>query len=780
MSEHHVDARVPRTEVVPALPRLGGTNPHGDSIALTNESLTFNGRPWYAVAGEIHYARLPRERWKDALLGMKAGGVDIAASYVFWIHHEEQQGRFEWNGNRDLRHFVELCGEAGIFAIIRVGPFCHGEVRNGGMPDWLYGRPFPLRSNDPRYLALVRRLYDEIGRQLKGLFFRDGGPIIGIQLENELMHAGAPWETTPRLCTEWVTAGTGGAEHLRALKEIARESGLEAPLLTSTAWGGAPVLEGEVLPLYGGYAFCPWNVTESTPVHSPTREYTFRNFRGNGRRDALFDPPYDPSTVPFACCEMGGGMQSWYRYRFVVPAQSVEAMALVKIAGGCSMLGYYMYHGGSNPVGKSGFLNEHIVPRISYDFQAPLGEFGQQRESYLRLRRLHRFFHDFAPQLSATGTALPKGAEEIDPKDVDTLRFAARVRGKSGFLFLNNYQDHVETREVRDVSVVIALPGEGLRIPRTGGFTLARDDCAVMPFNLEMNGILLVYATAQPIARLEVDGELHIFFFAHDSIPAEYCVSAKTCTGLEAPGSTTDTRDGCRYVQAPRGHRSALTLRAANGGRTVVHTLTESESLRFAVHHLWGRDRAIITSAEAIPEPESLTLRFRDEDPGTLELSIFPGLKGPLAADGQTLKPGDSSGFTSYEVHVDARKIHLEVNQPGDGEAEIQVPEKAFEGVRDVLLRVEYDGDVGNAFVDGRLIADDFCNGTPWVIALDRFRSDLAGKGIYLHVSPRRDGTMVVRESGMAVQQELKGTSVARISSISAMPEREVTLRLAE
>jgi hypothetical protein len=153
----------------------------------------------------------------------------------------------------------------------------------------------------------VRRLYGEISRQLEGLFSSQGGPIIGIQLENELMHAGAPWETTPRLCREWVPAGTGGADHMRALKAIALEAGLAAPVFTATAWGGAPTLTEEMLPLYGGYAYCPWNVTEATPTHSPTREFIFRDYRGAGPRDALFDPPYDPSHYPFACCEMGGG-----------------------------------------------------------------------------------------------------------------------------------------------------------------------------------------------------------------------------------------------------------------------------------------------------------------------------------------------------------------------------------------------------------------------------------------------------------------------------------------
>ncbi len=146
MQESTIDARNAGIRVRPALPSLQGSNPRGDTIAFTNSSLTFNGKPWLAVMGEIHYARLRRETWRDELLKMKAGGIDIASTYVFWIHHEEERGVFDWTGDRDLRSFVQECGHAGLSAVVRVGPFCHGEVRNGGLPDWLYGSPFALRS----------------------------------------------------------------------------------------------------------------------------------------------------------------------------------------------------------------------------------------------------------------------------------------------------------------------------------------------------------------------------------------------------------------------------------------------------------------------------------------------------------------------------------------------------------------------------------------------------------------------------------------------------------
>ena len=80
--------------------------------------------------------------------------------------------------------------------MLRASPFDHGEARNGGMPDWLYSKPLPLRGNHPEYLKLVERLYRQIGRQVAGLLFADDGPVIGVQLENEYMQSGAPWEVS--------------------------------------------------------------------------------------------------------------------------------------------------------------------------------------------------------------------------------------------------------------------------------------------------------------------------------------------------------------------------------------------------------------------------------------------------------------------------------------------------------------------------------------------------------------------------------------------------------
>ena len=42
---------------------------------------------------------------------MKLGGINIIATYIFWIHHEEGEGVFNWEGDCNLRHFVDLCAK---------------------------------------------------------------------------------------------------------------------------------------------------------------------------------------------------------------------------------------------------------------------------------------------------------------------------------------------------------------------------------------------------------------------------------------------------------------------------------------------------------------------------------------------------------------------------------------------------------------------------------------------------------------------------------------------
>ena len=78
-------------------------------VTWDRQSLMINGQRVIPVMGEIHYSRIPADEWENEERKMKEGGVTIIATYVFWNHVEEQEGIYNWSGQRDLRRFLEVC-----------------------------------------------------------------------------------------------------------------------------------------------------------------------------------------------------------------------------------------------------------------------------------------------------------------------------------------------------------------------------------------------------------------------------------------------------------------------------------------------------------------------------------------------------------------------------------------------------------------------------------------------------------------------------------------------
>jgi beta-galactosidase GanA len=93
-----------------------------DLFSFTPQYLTKNNRPWFPMMGEIHYSRYPAPFWKEAVLKMKAGGIDIISSYVIWIHHEEIEGEYDFSGSKNLRAFIETVQDCGLYFLLESGP----------------------------------------------------------------------------------------------------------------------------------------------------------------------------------------------------------------------------------------------------------------------------------------------------------------------------------------------------------------------------------------------------------------------------------------------------------------------------------------------------------------------------------------------------------------------------------------------------------------------------------------------------------------------------------
>ena len=205
-------------------------------------------------------------------------------------------------------------------------------------------------------------------------------------------------------------------------------------------------------------------------------------------------------------------------------------MALVKLGSGSNLLGYYMYHGGSNPEGVSHTLNEvqtspgtanNDLPVVTYDFQAPLGEFGQTYPQYYMLRPLHLFMQDYA-ELLAPMEASFASAQDLKRGEDNSLRWAVRSKDGQGFIFVNNYERFFQLSAKKS----IVLEACGVKLPK---LTIPSGCMAIFPVNIEN----IRFATAQLVARRE--GK--IYMMQIDGIPTMIAFeSGKTLKNVKPRG----------------------------------------------------------------------------------------------------------------------------------------------------------------------------------------------------------------------------------------------------
>ncbi len=700
--------------------KFSGKAPDGREISFTNYYMQVDGQPFFGVSGEMHFCRVAPDQWEDAILKMKAGGINIVSSYVFWIVHEEEEGVFRFDGCRDVRRFLEICEKHGMMVIMRIGPFDHGEFRNGGLPDWLYGKPYDVRDNNPGFLGATRAFFRALHAQMDGHYFRQGGCIVGTQIENEYRHSSAPWEITTGVSSEWVNGGQSGEDYMLALKTVMQEEGIVTPFYTATAWGGAVTPVEEALPLWGGYSYQPWIFYNRTGEHPATPEYIYRDNHNNAvPKTYNFEPAYPPESRPYACCEMMGGMMCSYNYRFQMDMRAIDALANTKLGSGCNLLGYYMYKGGTNPTGRrTPYLNESQVSKISYDYQAALGEFGQVRESYGRLRPLHLLCQTFADVLTRTRTVLPAYLHDLAPDDLGPLRYCARVEGERGFLFVNNFQDHAPMADRVNEHIRLALPGGDVDFR----FSLAAGENAVLPFGLMLGDARLDWATAQPITNV---GDTW-FFLAPDGMQPRYAIA------------------GREYAPAP-----GEILHAE--GLTVV-TLSRAESRQFCL--LGGRaylcDRPLVLDGS--------TLRAETED-GTVTLLVW-----------------QNGAWQTRTLGEKRENPELTFHRVGVGRYTVDVPLEALAGQKQVLLRVEYVGDIGHAFINGQMISDNFANGAAWDVRLDCHAAALARDPLTLYITPIRENVTVDVSSAMAGRLERAEGLRAELLRATLVPVDEFVL----
>ncbi len=326
----------------------------GDSLFL------LNGKPFQIISGEMHYARIPPEYWRDRLLKARAMGLNTVATYVFWNVHEPHPGVFNFSGSADVARFVRTAQELGLRVILRPGPYACAEWDFGGFPSWLLkDHSLKVRSADPRFLDACASYFHRLGQELAPLQITRGGPIIMVQVENEYGSFGRD------------TAYVG------RIRNMIREAGFDVPLFNAD---GPTQMPNAFLPdVFPG-------VNGATGSEVLT---TIRRYRPHG-------PFFVPEFYP-------GWLDHWGEPHAHVDPQETARDFDWLLAHGVSV-NIYMLHGGTN----FGFMNganfggRYQPQPTSYDYDAPLDEAGRPTVKYVKLRDVIRNYlppHDSLPPL---------------------------------------------------------------------------------------------------------------------------------------------------------------------------------------------------------------------------------------------------------------------------------------------------------------------------------------------------------------------------------------------
>lgn len=321
----------------------GGTFTTGDKTFL------LNGKPFVVKAAELHYPRIPRAYWEHRIKMCKALGMNTVCLYVFWNIHEQEEGKFDFTGNNDVAAFCRLAQKNGMYVIVRPGPYVCAEWEMGGLPWWLLKKKdIRLREQDPYFMQRVEIFEKEVGKQLAPLTIQNGGPIIMVQVENEY---GSYGKDKP---------------YVSAIRDIVRKSGFDKVSLFQCDWSSNF--------LNNGLDDLTWTMNFGTGANIDQQFKRLGEVRPN---------------APKMCSEFWSGwFDKWGARHETRPAKDMVEGMDEMLSKGISF-SLYMTHGGTSFGHWAGANSPGFQPDVtSYDYDAPINEYGHTTPKYFELREM--------------------------------------------------------------------------------------------------------------------------------------------------------------------------------------------------------------------------------------------------------------------------------------------------------------------------------------------------------------------------------------------------------
>ena len=453
---------------------------------------------------------------------------------------------------------------------------------------------------------------------------------------------------------------------------------------------------------------------------------------------------FDEASFPYLTAELGGGLQVTAHRRPVATGPDIGAMSLVKMGSGAGLLGYYMYHGGSNPDGKlttlqesktTGYAND--LPEINYDFNAPIRQYGTISDSLKEIKLLAYFLQDFGEDMASLPAEIPD--ERIKPEDLQTLRISCRHDETHGYVFFNNYQRRRTMAEHKHLILEGSCGEETVTFP---AFDLKDKEYGFFPYRMKVGEAVLKSALATPLCRLRV-GEQETYVFYGDRNPF--------------------------YEWETEAHADILHL-TRKEALNAWHVTTDQDYLILSDNYVWEQDGEIHFVATpgqkllSYPALQTLPQGMKEEGTeGRFYVYRMKEQKVPaqihmeeysdeLVVVGAARENGNhSSSKENHKYNITISYDKLLDRKKGE----------------DLLLYMTYDGNGMEIEIGGKKVNDYFYTGQQAVFSLGYFNFP---KELTITVHPLKEGTPVFLEK----LPEFQNGTACRIREIQTVYQEEI------
>jgi beta-galactosidase len=330
------------------------------SFKIEDGHFVYDGKLTAIYSGEMHYARIPKEYWKQRLQMAKAMGLNTITTYIFWNFHETSPGVWDFKtGNHNLREFIKTAAAEGLMVILRPGPYACAEWEFGGYPWWLQNnKNLVIRTNNKPFLDSCNTYITKLITEIKDLQISNGGPVIMIQAENEFGSYVAQRKDIPLSEHKAYSA---------AIKNQLLKAGVTVPLFTSD----------------GSWLFEGGTIEGALPAANGEDDVT--NLK------KVVDQ-YHGGKGPYMVAEYYPGWLDHWAEPFPKVTTDDVLKQVKKYLDNDVSFNFYMVHGGTNFGFTSGanYDKEHdIQPDMtSYDYDAPISEAGWVTPKYTAIRNM--------------------------------------------------------------------------------------------------------------------------------------------------------------------------------------------------------------------------------------------------------------------------------------------------------------------------------------------------------------------------------------------------------